>query len=175
MYLGEHRNDQRDGPGIMFYSDGTQVGGFWENTYINTPINDFKFENLLATLEEQPSQRMIDLLANKISLVDLKKQFSTVNILQKTLLLIPTQNSQKNISLQLFNCLISNTSWTLKFLLYEVEFKTKVILFFLQLTVKKHCYPIMDRLRKLYVPIGKSKINLTAIDKWKILKQNSFK
>ena len=28
MYLGEHRNDQRDGPGIMYYPDGTQVGGF---------------------------------------------------------------------------------------------------------------------------------------------------
>ena len=171
MYLGEHRNDQRDGPGIMFYSDGTQVGGFWENNYINTPIDNFKFENLLAALEEQPSQRMIDLLENKISLVDLKKQFSNNQYITKNITIDTNPELSKEYNSPIIQVL--NDQYKLDSEIFTlrggVQDESDIIFF----AINGEETLLSDNgsfEKKLYVPIGKSEINLTAIDKWENIK-----
>ena len=171
MYLGEHRNDQRDGPGIMFYPDGTQVGGFWENNYINTPIDNFKFENLLAALDEQPSQRMINLLENKISLVDLKKQFSNNQYITKNITIDTNPELLKEYNSPIIQVL--NDQYKLDSEIFTlrggVQDESDIIFFAINgaetLLSDNGSFE-----EKLYVPIGQSEINLTAIDKWENIK-----
>jgi len=176
MYLGEHRNDQRHGPGIMFYPDGTQVGGFWENNDINTPINNFKFENLLATLEDQPSQRMIDLLENKISLVDLKKQFSNNQYITKNIIINTNPELLKEYNPPVIQLL--NKQYKLDAEIFTlrgaVQDESDIIFF----AINGEEISLSDNGSfeiKLYVPIGQSEINLTAIDKWENIKKEIIK
>ena len=176
MYLGEHRNDQRDGPGIMFYPDGTQVGGFWENNYISTPIKNFKFENLLAALEEQPSQRMIDLLENKISLVDLKKQFSNNQYITKNITIDTNPELLKEYKPPVIQVL--NDQYKLDSEIFTlrggVQDESNIIFF----AINGEETSLSDNgsfEKKLYVPIGQSEINLTAIDKWENIKTEIIK
>ena len=176
IYLGEHRNDQRDGPGIMFYPDGTQVGGFWENNYISTPIKNFKFENLLAALEEQPSQRMIDLLENKISLVDLKKQFSNNQYITKNITIDTNPELLKEYKPPVIQVL--NDQYKLDSEIFTlrggVQDESNIIFF----AINGEETSLSDNgsfEKKLYVPIGQSEINLTAIDKWENIKTEIIK
>ena len=175
MYLGEHRNDQRDGPGIMFYPDGTQVGGFWENNYINAPINNYKFENLLAALDEQPSHRMINLLENKISLVDLKKQFSHNQYITKNITIDTNPELLKEYKSPVIQFL--NDEYKLDSEIFTlrggVQDESDIIFF----AINGEETLLSDNgsfEKKLYVPIGQSEINLTAIDKWENIKTEAI-
>lgn len=176
VYLGEHHKDQRDGPGIMFYPDGTQVGGFWENNYINTPIDNFTFENLLASLEEQPSQKMINLIEKKISIVDLKKHFSNNHSITKNITINTNPNIQKETyspTINLYNNEYEVTSDVLT-LRGFVEDESDIVVF----VINGKEFQLSDDYSfetQIYVPIGESQVTITAVDEWENIKTETIK
>ena len=171
IYLGEHHNDQRDGPGILFKQDGSQIGGFWENNNINTPIENFKFENLLEALDEHPSQRMMDLINNKVSIVDTKKRFSnnytiTKNITIDTNPSFVRENISPIIKLHKKEYMLESEIFTIRGEVYD---ESDIVIFAIN---GEEISLLKDRSfeKQLYVPIGRSEIILTAVDKWENVK-----
>ena len=93
---------------------------------------------------------MINLLENKISLVDLK-QFSNNQYISKNITIDTNPKLLKEYNSPIIQVLNDQYKLDSEIFTLRVEYKTKVILFSLRLTARKHCYPIMDRLRKNYM------------------------
>ena len=166
-YIGSYKQDRRDGPGILYLPDGTTQGGFWDYNQIYTPIAHFNLEDLENALGQSIPQKLVGLVRDHTLVLQRKKKFSEENAITKNFTVETNKILLKEKNKPIITLLnefyqLSNDTVTLR---GNIQDESKIIIVVINgKEVQLDQNGAFEE--KIYVPIGDSVVQITAIDEW---------